>query len=144
LKKENTLTIYIDGASRGNPGDSGVGIVMKIDDIVVKELSQYIGKTTNNVAEYKALILALEEASKLEPESIKIYSDSELLVNHLTGEYRVKSKHLKSLFDEVAELSKKFDQIDIEKINRDKNKEADKLSKKAITKSKAIFPKKFP
>ena len=83
------LEIYIDGASKGNPGHSGVGIVILREGRVIKNISGYIGKVTNNVAEYTALIYALEEALKLEAKSLKINTDSQLLARQLNKIYKV-------------------------------------------------------
>lgn len=138
---ERNLNIYIDGASRGNPGKAGIGIVVKENGKKIKSISQYVGKATNNVIEYKALIYALKETKSFSSEEVKIFSDSKLLVNQLTGKYKVKSEKLKSLYKRVAELAQEFKKIDIEKIAREDNKEADKLANKAIDKSDAVFPR---
>jgi len=126
------LKIYIDGASRGNPGESGAGIVIKDGHgRVFKKLKQYLGRATNNQAEYRALLLALKISRGL-GRNIRIFSDSELLVKQLKGSYRVKSKGLKPYFDEVRELLRDFSSWDISHIPREQNMEADALANEAI------------
>ncbi len=132
------LTVYLDGASRGNPGPAGVGIVISDEKgKVISEINEYIGKTTNNVAEYAALIRALEEigiiAGKPPKEvAVKFYLDSELLVNQINGTYRTKDKNLFSLLQQVRKLSSNFTKVEYQYIPREKNKIADKLANKAI------------
>jgi len=126
------LKIYIDGASRGNPGESGAGIVIKDGKgRVFKRLRQYLGRATNNQAEYRALLLALKASREL-GQNIRIYSDSELLVKQLKGSYRVKSKGLKPYFDEVRGLLRDFSSWEIAHIPREQNMEADALANEAI------------
>ena len=125
--------LYIDGASRGNPGPAGIGIVI-LDEKKkkVKEFYKYIGETTNNVAEYNALIHGLEEASKLNADEVVVNMDSELVAKQLNGEYKVKDPNMKSLFEKAVRLLKDFANFEIRYIDRLKNKEADKLANKAI------------
>jgi len=125
------IKIYIDGASRGNPGESGAGIVIKDGKGRIFKLRQYLGRATNNQAEYRALLLALKASREL-GQSIKIFSDSELLVKQLKGSYRVKSKGLKPYFDEVRSLLKGFSSWEIAHIPREQNREADALANEAI------------
>jgi len=127
------LTVYIDGASRGNPGPAGVGVIIYDENKkLVDELCEYIGKTTNNVAEYQALLIALERARSLEAETLIIYSDCELLVRQMAGEYRVKDKTLKDLYQMVRGNLKNFRKVDIRHIARGRNKRADRLANKGI------------
>src|SRR3990170_2647056 len=108
-KPSAALALYVDGASRGNPGPAGIGIVVKDPTgRVVSEISEFIGRGTNNVAEYRALIRALEEAATLGARSVVVRSDSELLVRQLTGEYKVKSPDLSPLHLETHRLLKAF------------------------------------
>ncbi|MDY6861692.1 MAG: ribonuclease HI family protein, partial [Thermodesulfobacteriota bacterium] len=99
------MKIYIDGASKGNPGEAGAGILI-IDESgkVIKEISEYLGICSNNVAEYKAFLIALKEAWNLNAEYIFIFCDSELLVRQIKGIYRVKNFILKSLYQKALEL----------------------------------------
>jgi ribonuclease HI len=127
------LIAYIDGASRGNPGSSGVGIVLYDDsNKVVKNIKKYIGKTTNNVAEYTAFLVALEEAEKLGAKRLKIYLDSELVFKQYLGEYKINNSNLKELLKKIREKEKKFESVEIQHIYREQNKEADKLANIAI------------
>ena len=128
------LTIYVDGASRGNPGKAGVGVIIYDDKKnVLKKMKQYLGeKTTNNVAEYVALIYALQEGLILQAKRLTVYSDSELVVKQLEGSYRIKNELLKIFFKLVEHLREGFEEVKIKHIDREENKEADKLANQAI------------
>lgn len=127
------LLIYTDGVARGNPGEAGIGIVIKDEKgNALEEISEYIGVTTNNVAEYKALITSLAAAEKYEPERIEIFSDSELMVRQLNGVYRVRDKKLSILFREALRLKSRFPELVVTHITRDKNKDADALANRAV------------
>lgn len=130
------LTIYTDGACSGNPGPAGVGVVLMNQDVVVKEISQFIGQATNNIAEYTALIVALEEARNLGAKHLDIKSDSELMVKQIKGEYAVKQEHIQQLFLKVTALMAAFDGVKITHVRRELNKHADRLSTQAISKAK--------
>src|ERR1700687_5430395 len=97
-----TLTAYFDGASKGNPGPAGIGGVIFEGHKVLTEIKKCIGIATNNQAEYSALIAVLEKASELGAEALSIFSDSELVVRQLNGEYRIKDSKLKVLYDQVT------------------------------------------
>jgi len=130
------LTINTDGGSRGNPGPSGIGFVIKDETskILVEE-SAYIGETTNNVAEYTALIKGLEEVTKLSNvEEVKVISDSELMVKQLRGEYKIKQEHLQKLANDVKRLENSINKVIYTHVRREFNKEADKLVNIAIDK----------
>ncbi|HZW35985.1 MAG: ribonuclease HI family protein [Deltaproteobacteria bacterium] len=127
------LTLRTDGASRGNPGPAGIGAVIEVDGTGERiELCEYIGETTNNVAEYRALLLALTEAEKLHPASITVRADSELLVRQLNGAYQVKSPLLKPLFLDAAARLRRFPSARILHVGREENREADLLANRAI------------
>lgn len=127
------LLIYIDGASRGNPGPAGVGVIIYDEQKrLVDELCEYIGEATNNVAEYQALLIALARAKSLGTEILTVYSDCELLVRQMAGEYRVKNKILKDFYQRARENLKNFRQVKIRYIVRERNKRADKLANKGI------------
>ncbi len=126
------LEIFIDGASKGNPGHSGIGVVICSEGRTVKNISTYIGETTNNVAEYTALIYALEEALMLKAEGIKINSDSQLLCRQLSKEYKVKNENIAVLYNRAVRLLGGFKHVLINNIPREENKGADKLADQAV------------
>lgn len=129
----NHFKLYTDGACRGNPGQGGAGIVLvDSNGNIVATSSQYLGLCTNNVAEYKALIIGLEEAFKKHCNQVSIYLDSELLVNQVNGSYRVKNENLKMLMKEVRKLLSFFENYTVEHIPRSQNITADQLANKAI------------
>ncbi len=126
------LEIYIDGASKGNPGPSGIGAVICHAGTVVKNLSSFIGNATNNIAEYSALIYALQEASMLKAESLKIKTDSELLARQLNKTYKVKSANICGLYNQAVILISTFKKVSIQSIPREENQGADKLATEAV------------
>lgn len=127
------LIIHTDGAARGNPGPAGIGVtIQKEDGTRLAEISQFIGRATNNVAEYTALITALEKAAALGAQELEVYTDSELVVKQIKGEYRVKNEGLKPLYQKVKSLASQFSNFHIAHVVRDKNKEADRLANKGI------------
>jgi ribonuclease HI len=131
--KNKKVEIYVDGGSRGNPGPSGVGVViLDAGGKKIKDISKYIGETTNNIAEYSALLYGLEEALILRTDEIVVNMDSELVAKQLTGDYRVKDAGLKPLFERAMNMLKSFKSFEIRHIEREKNKEADKLVNRAI------------
>ncbi len=126
------LEIYIDGASKGNPGHSGVGVVIYRDGQELKQISNYIGKATNNIAEYTALIYALEEALLLKAKTLKINTDSQLLARQVNKIYKVKHEGLVSLYQRALRLLSGFEKVTVNHIPREENTYADKLATKAI------------
>ena len=126
------VEIYVDGAARGNPGAAGIGIVIKKGSKILLEASAFIGKTTNNVAEYLALIRGLEEAMVLNAKEVNCFSDSELLVKQINGEYKVKNEGLTPLHYHAKSLINKFKTFKISHTYREENKEADKLANAAL------------
>ncbi len=131
-RKVSEVAIYVDGAARGNPGPAGAGVLLKDGGAAVVEACKYLGETTNNAAEYGAVILGLREASVLGYKNVTLHMDSELVSRQLRGEYRVKDKNMKALFDKTIALMNGFDGVKIVKIDRENNREADKLANKAI------------
>ena len=128
-----SIEIFIDGASRGNPGPSGIGIAFIEDKKkIVKKIFKFIGNVTNNVAEYTALIYALQEALIDRYEDVRVASDSELLTRQLRGDYRVKNENLKPFYEQFLHLSRGFNRIEVVSIDRKDNSMADKLANKAI------------
>ena len=128
----NKFTLHSDGAARGNPGPAGVGIVIKKGAATLLEASAYLGKTTNNVAEYMALIRGLEEALFLGIKEIDCFVDSELLAKQINGEYKVKHEGLVPLSHHLRELINKFKSFKIYHTAREENKQADKLANRGI------------
>jgi ribonuclease HI len=129
-----TITAYTDGASRGNPGESGIGVVMlDPSGTVLFSGGGYIGTATNNVAEYTALLYCLKKARELNCSKLAVHSDSELMVRQMNGEYRVKDANLRSLFAKAKSLiaSSQFT-FSIRHIDRARNREADLLANSGI------------
>ena len=126
------VSLYIDGAARGNPGPAGAGVVLKEGNKTIKTIYKFLGDTTNNIAEYSALISGLQEAITLGYKNVELYLDSELVVQQLKGDYKVKNSNIKLLFEKAIMLMNSFENIKIIKIERSNNKEADKLANKAI------------
>ena len=123
------LVCYCDGVSKNNPGESGIGVILYDgNNKILNKISEYIGIATNNVAEYSALIRTLKEASKLKADNILVFSDSELIVKQVKGEYITKDVKLRVLRDNVYNLMKNFSKCNIIHINRENNKLADKLA----------------
>ena len=119
---------HIDGGARGNPGPAAYGVIVRnASGAVVAELSDYLGMQTNNHAEYSGLLAALEYAAKAQYQSLKVFSDSELLVRQMQGRYKVSSPSLKPLYDKARLLVQKFHVFNIEHVLREKNKDADRL-----------------
>ena len=131
--KNKIVEIFIDGGSRGNPGPSGIGVViLDKSGKKIKEFGKYIGETTNNIAEYNALLYGLEEALILRADEVLLNMDSELVAKQLTGDYRVNDTDIKPLFERAVNMLKGFKNFEIRHIEREKNKEADRLVNKAI------------
>ena len=123
------LTIFTDGASRGNPGAAGIGVVISDPEgNVLSEISEYIGETTNNVAEYTALIKGLEKSIELNADEVEISTDSELMARQITGVYKVKAGHLKDLHTKAISLLGCFRRVSISHVMREENRLADKLA----------------
>lgn len=131
--------LMVDGAARGNPGEAGCGAVIADENgVVVKELSRYLGRTTNNVAEYEGLLMGLKALLKLGQKHIVVQSDSQLLVRQLNGEYRVRDEKLKVLFAQATRLLRQFGSYRIVHVRREMNKLADRLANRGI--DQAIKP----
>ena len=125
--------IYADGASRGNPGPAAIGAIIKDErGRLMTSISQRIGRATNNQAEYRAIIAALEEATRLGARQVEIKTDSELVVKQIKGEYRVKKATLKPLYQQVKQQQGSLEGFTITHILRQQNIEADNLANKAL------------
>ena len=131
--KTKRVVIFTDGASRGNPGPAAIGAIIKDEQgNPITSISQPIGRTTNNQAEYRALIAALEEAKRLGVDQVDICSDSEWLVKQISGRYRVKAASIKPLYQRVRQLQSQFKGFTITHIPRSENAEADSLANMAL------------
>jgi ribonuclease HI len=127
------LIVACDGAARGNPGPAGIGVQITTEDgAVVAEIAKGIGEATNNVAEYTAAIEGLARAQELGARTVTLRSDSQLLVNQLTGRYRVKTPHLQPLHRRVRSLMAGFDRVSVEHVRRELNTEADGLANEGV------------
>ncbi|MBA7621443.1 Bifunctional protein [subsurface metagenome] len=125
--------ICADGAARGNPGPAAIGATIKDEQgKLVASISQRIGTTTNNQAEYKAIITALEKAISLGAKHVELKSDSELVVRQISGKYRVKNANLKPLYQKVKQLIVSLEGFTIAHIPRQQNREADRLANRAL------------
>jgi ribonuclease HI len=122
---------WIDGAARGNPGDAGFGVLFERDGETTEVLG-FLGRATNNVAEYAALVAALTLAGRLGVRRLDLYSDSQLLVRQLSGDYRVKAVHLVPLFLKVLALKRAIPQLKVGHVPRGENARADGLANRAI------------
>jgi len=131
---DERLEIYIDGASKGNPGHSGVGIIICHNQRVLRNISRYIGTATNNVAEYTALIYSLEEALLMKAKRLLIKTDSELLYRQIKKEYKVRHPAILALYNQALRLMQGFHKVDVMHIPREENSGADKLASSAAKK----------
>ena len=154
--EKSKIVVYTDGGAIGNPGPAAIGIIIQqktadkkqqtknlpfigLKLSTEKRYSEYIGETTNNQAEYQALIFALKKAKslfgkkKIKDSEIECYSDSQLLVNQLNGKYKIKEKGLQPLFIEIWNLKQNFKSVSFNFVPREKNKEADKLVKSELS-----------
>ena len=137
------LILYIDGASRGNPGRAGAGVLITNEEGKrMVEMSRYLGQKTNNEAEYWALLLGLREAKRVGGKAIRVFTDSELVERQVKGLYRVKHPNLRSLHKLVLENVEGFSSFEIESIPREQNREADLLANRAIERRIAREQKK--
>ena len=127
--------LWTDGAARGNPGPAGIGAILKSPSgEVLYTGSEFLGHTTNNVAEYKAVLLGLAGALEQGVENVEVRADSELLIKQLKGEYRVKSAGLRPLFEEARRLLSRFKSVKLTHIRSELNGEADRLANQGIDK----------
>jgi ribonuclease HI len=137
------FVVNTDGGARNNPGPAGIGAVFKNPSTgkIAYKIKKFIGNTTNNCAEYVAVLESLKLAKQLKAKRIKIRSDSELLVRQMQGRYQVKDEKLKMLHTRVKNISKEFELISYEHVRREENKEADSLVNQAINEKLKINPR---
>jgi ribonuclease HI len=128
-----TVDLYTDGASRGNPGQAGAGLIL-LDDKgnIIFESKMYLGTCTNNEAEYRALIFGLKEALRLNLTLVNIHLDSELVVRQMEGIYKIKNRNLGQFASEAKKLLSSFEKYNIKHVPRHRNSEADRLANEAI------------
>ena len=127
------VRVYSDGAARGNPGPAGAGaVITDLRGNVLKKRGRFLGVTTNNVAEYKGLLLGLEAAKELGAREVKVRADSQLLIRQLNGKYQVRHAGLKPLHAEALRMLGTFEKSDLEHIPREENALADEMSNRAI------------
>jgi ribonuclease HI len=139
------ITAYCDGGSRGNPGPAGYGVYIQgSSGEVLGELSQFLGKRTNNFAEYSGLLAALEFALAHGYRSLRVVSDSELMVKQMKGQYRVNSVELKPLFEEARRRVARLDHFQIQHVLREKNRHADRLANLAMDRGMGRAPQETP
>ena len=129
----SAIKANIDGGARGNPGPSAYGVVVRNGaGEIIAELSDYLGIQTNNFAEYSGLLAALEYAVRENHLSLKVLSDSELMVKQMKGQYKVKSPGLLELYDRARALVRKLERFSIDHVLREYNREADRLVNKVL------------
>jgi ribonuclease HI len=133
MRSSSIVTLFVDGASRGNPGPASIGcsFVNEAGDEIAS-ISEVIGSVTNNIAEYTALLFGLEKAIKDGISHIQVKADSELMVKQMKGEYKVKNEGLKNLFVQTLALSKQFKSFSIQHVRREQNSRADELANLAL------------
>lgn len=131
--ENKSVKLFSDGACRGNPGLGGAGAVITDEsDKILWEGKEYLGHCTNNIAEYRALMLGLKGALANGFNSLEVYLDSELLANQINGSYKVKNPNLKILMDEVRQLLSSFRSVSVKHVLRCHNAQADRLANRAI------------
>lgn len=133
VRPETDAILFTDGASRGNPGPAGIGAVLKATDgQQLAEIAEYIGHTTNNVAEYRALLAGLKRALALGMRRIEVRADSELMIKQLRGDYQVKNQRLAPLYREALSLMEGFEKVELRHVRREHNARADELANAGI------------
>ena len=134
------FVVYIDGGARGNPGPAGAGVHIRAadDGTVLFEGGWYLGRATNNVAEYRALLAGLARAAALGAEQVEVRSDSELLVRQMRGEYRVRKEHLRELHGRARALCGKLAGVTFTHVRRDANTDADRLANQAMDAKRSV------
>ena len=133
VERPPRVRLFTDGAARGNPGPAGAGaVIVSPAGHIMAKIGKFLGESTNNVAEYTGLILGLKRAKAMGIKELDVFSDSELLVKQLAGDYAVKAEHLKPLHDEARALLKAFPDVHVAHIPREQNTAADEMSNRAI------------
>ncbi len=133
------LRLFTDGGSRGNPGPAAAGVALSTDDVTIHLAGYFLGRATNNVAEYMGLIRGLEVAARLKPDRLEIFCDSQLMVRQIQGDYRVKSADLKPLYERAIALLKQFAHWEIEHVYRQHNSQADEIANQAMDRRRDVI-----
>ena len=141
MSATDVWTITTDGAARGNPGPAAIAYIIKRDGEKDVQYKECLGEATNNVAEYQALIRALEKASELGGKRLAIQSDSDLMVQQMNGQYKVKNPGLLALYEKARQLCKAFESVTFRHIRREENSRADRLCNQALDGEKKSTPK---
>ena len=129
----DTLLIYADGSCKGNPGEGGAGVAITDEHgQTIAQLKRSLGAVTNNIAEYSAIILGLQEAKRLKAKNVSVFLDSELVVNQINGLYRVRDDKLKPLHERAKKLLQHFTNWKVRFVPREQNREADRLAREAV------------
>lgn len=132
-----TITVHSDGGARGNPGPAAIGVTIESSEQMLAEISEYIGETTNNIAEYTAVLRGLETLQTLNTATDSVIDwklDSELVVKQLSGEYKVKNPGLQPLHQAIQDKRAAFSHLTFSHVRREENKEADRLVNEALNK----------
>ena len=127
-----TATMHIDGASRGNPGKAAYAVVLARPGLPVVEEADTIGTASNNIAEYRALVEGLSLATELGVKTLQVFSDSELMVKQMNGEYKVKNDDLRALYEQACKLRRGFEKVTLTHVRREQNKRADQIGNEAL------------
>lgn len=127
------VTVHVDGGARGNPGEAGAGVFFQDrSGAPLERIARYLGRATNNTAEYQALLIALARAREAGVRHLRVFSDSELLVNQVNGRYRTKVPHLQQFLQEAIRLMREIGRVDVMHVRRELNTEADALANEAM------------
>lgn len=127
------LVAYVDGGARGNPGEAGAGVLIQDrTGNTLAEIAAYLGHATNNTAEYRALLIALARARDAGASHLRVYSDSELMVNQVNGRYKARQPHLQQFLQEAIRLMREIGRVDVMHVRREQNAAADALANKAM------------
>lgn len=127
------VTVHIDGGARGNPGEAGAGVFFQnAQGVPLERIARPLGRATNNTAEYQALLIALARAREAGVRHLRVFSDSELLVNQVNGRYRTKVPHLQQFLQEAIRLMREIGRVDVRHVRREQNAEADALANEAM------------
>jgi len=133
VERPPRVRLFTDGAARGNPGPAGAGaVIFSPAGHVMAKIGKFLGESTNNVAEYTGLILGLRRAKAMGLKELDVFSDSELLVKQLAGDYQVKAEHLRPLYEEARSLLQGFADVHVAHVPREENAAADEMSNRAI------------